>query len=149
MRKLYLLTLIALAVSVALANPGSAGVDDDSGDDDEDAIVAVVYANLEAAEDEDLDAYMATIHEDSALYENTESIMVLLFDTYDLDYEVDDLEILEITKNEAEIRLVQITRRIRGPEFDDNEATVVHTLRRSDGEWFFWESLIEDIELLD
>ena len=112
-------------------------------------IMAALEENLRAADAEDLPAYMATIHEDSDLYGSTESLMENLFELYDLDYEVETVELVSLSGGEAKLRVTQVTRKVSGPAFRDNRVTVLHALRKSGGQWKFYNTVVLKIEYLD
>ncbi len=141
--------LAALFTLVILSGYAVAGDEKRELTDDERAILDVIVANRDAAEEEDLEGYMATIHEDSPLYETTESTMEQIFDIYDLYYDIPRVEFVEVGEAEASVRVTQITGRISGPDFNDNETTAVHTLYMTDDGWMIYGSEIEEIEFLD
>jgi hypothetical protein len=146
-----LLTLVSLTAGCSvmgdmLDQPGIAPPADPDIPPD---IMAALEENLRAAEAEDLLAYMATIHEDSDLYGSTESLMENLFELYDLDYEVETLELVSLAGGEAKLRVTQVTRKVSGPAFRDNRITVLHALRKSGGQWKFYNTVVLKIEYLD
>ncbi len=121
---------------------------------DEAAVLAAVRANMAALEDEDLDGYLATIHEDAPGFGSTRKIVAQLFEDYDLAYELEKLELVEDegdeapAPGEAKVSFVQVTRKIKGGEFRDNRVTGVHTLKTSDGAWKLLATEVQNIEYL-
>ncbi len=116
---------------------------------EEGIIKSVINTNIESAENENIEEYMETIHPDSPAYEETRQTMEYLFDTYDLSYDLKDIDVIEITDQMVKVRIVQITKKVSGPEFEDNELTAVHTLKKYNDGWRFWSTDIEKIEYLD
>jgi ketosteroid isomerase-like protein len=110
---------------------------------------AVLYENVRAANAEDLDRYMATIHTSSPSYATTESTLASAFDTYDLAYELTQANVLEQSDSEATISFVLTTRKISGPAFRDNRVTGTMTLRKEDGVWKIYDQRISNIEYLE
>lgn len=114
------------------------------------AIEKLVDFHIEAANKEDIEAYMSTIHEDSTNREQNRNLMESIFDAYDLNYAVDEYEIVSITEDQAQVKIVQTTTKINGPEFRDNRLTAIHYLQKSnDDRWKFLALKITDIEYLD
>jgi hypothetical protein len=105
--------------------------------------------NLRAMEVEDLERLKQTLHPDTVFYYSTVNMSRELFDTYDLDYEIEKAELLSESGDEMRVRVVQVTRKISGPEFRDNRITVVHTLRRANGEWKLYATEVAKITYLD
>ncbi|WP_078555910.1 hypothetical protein [Bacillus alkalicellulosilyticus] len=116
---------------------------------DEEQIIEVIEKNAMAAKIEDIELYMGTIHSRSPLYESTETTMLELFATYILDYSIDEVEVVRISGNVAEVRFVQTTVKIEGPEFNDNVIEGIHVLRLEDGEWKIFETQVLDATFLN
>lgn len=107
--------------------------------------------NLYFAHTRDLNGYMGTLHPDSPLYSQTAATMRDLF-TVDatIQYELVSFDIISFEAASAEVRVVQITRKVGGTAlFRDNRIVVVHTLRRGeDGTWRIYDSEVEEVEYL-
>ena len=116
---------------------------------EEQEVIAVVKENLQTFEKEDFEAHMKTIHEESAIYEQTKNTVKLIMNQYDLKFELEDVEVLELAADEAQVRYVQTTKKIDGPEFKNNRVKGVHTLKKFNGDWKLFSSAIENIEYLD
>ncbi|NDJ75074.1 MAG: WD40 repeat domain-containing protein [Chloroflexi bacterium] len=121
----------------------------DTGSSDEDLILDLVYENLYAMEAEDIDRYMATLDPTSPGYESTRQMLAPLFTSYDLAYELLEVEVVEIDGDWATVRVVQTTRKLSGPAFQNNELDILHTAHRYQGEWRLYGSEIEDMRYLD
>ncbi len=112
-------------------------------------IMSLMNENLRALENEDMEGYMATIHEQSAGYAITEHTMLEAFDMYDLKYELIDVKVVEKSSQEAKVKFVQITQKIDGPVFRDNKISGVHILKKSDGKWKIYDTQIDSIDYLN
>jgi hypothetical protein len=59
-----------------------------------------------------------------------------LFDHFDLKYTVEKTNIVDYTGTEAVVYIVQTTKKISGPKFQDSRFSVVATFKKTDtGEW--------------
>jgi hypothetical protein len=112
-------------------------------------IMAAVSDNLKAMEREDVDATMATIDETSPGYQSTKDLIKIIFEQYDLKYELSDLKVTEKKDKEAKVSFTQVTRKVSGPEFRDNKINGVHTLRLVGGKWKIFNSVVTNTEYLD
>jgi hypothetical protein len=113
------------------------------------AIEAAVRENLRALNAEDIDAYMATIDENSPVYDFTRSFTQQLIDNYNLRYEINSLEVISQSSNEAQVQVTQTTTKIDGPEFRNNRIQAVHILKKSNGEWKIFATEVRNVEYLD
>ncbi|WP_017717977.1 hypothetical protein [Kamptonema formosum] len=113
------------------------------------AIKAAVYENLRALQREDLEGYLATIDPGSPVFEVTKALTQNLFNDYDLKYELNSLEVINIAGSEAKVRVTQTTIKIAGPDFRNNRAAVIHTLRKTNGRWKLFRTDVEKIESLN
>jgi hypothetical protein len=105
--------------------------------------IEVVQENASAMQKKDVDATMSTIDEKSPAYANTKIQLKKIFDAYELTYELKDLRIIEETKDEAKVEFTQITKKVKGPSFRDNEIRGYHILRKSDGQWKISNTVVE------
>lgn len=106
----------------------------------------VLHENARAGVNEDLNAYMATIHSNSPLYNQTEDVLKEMFATYDLDFEFYDLTVTSLTSNEAKIHFSLITRKRAGPDFRNNIVIGTMILRPDNGIWKIYNQEVEDVQ---
>lgn len=109
---------------------------------------ALVNANVDFMNQEDFDGVMSTIHPQSPSYEMTEKLVKKIFEVYDLNYKIEKLKVLEKNDNEAKVEFVQITTKLKGPDFKNNKTTGVHTLKMDDGSWKIFSTEVQDLEFL-
>ena len=118
------------------------------GERDIEAAKLTLEENIRTLNEEDLEAHMATIDEESAVFEPTKATLEVLIKTYDLETEITAVEVVESDADTIKIRAEQITKKISGPEFRDNRLKAVHTLKKRDGKWKISATEIESIEYL-
>ena len=134
-------TPVARAIPTATQRAAAGSTDEE--------ILAVVWENLRALRAEDLKAAMATLDPDSSVYATTEAFTRDIFQLYDLSYEVSDLRVVSKSGSEARVHFVQVTRRVRGPAFADNQIEGEHFLRLVEGRWFIYATKADSIRYLD
>ena len=140
--KAYFLAVLFLPL-VLFANPRVQATDSP-----EESVKATIKKNIDSLINEDIDAYMATIHEKSPAFASTKNVLINLFKTYDLNVKIPKLEVIKITDTEAVVRCTQITTKVKGPAYRDNKSIAVHTLKKSNGVWKIFASKIEKTDFL-
>ncbi len=116
---------------------------------EEQAVKDVIMKNTEAGNNEDVTAYKNTMDEDNKNYDHLDDMMSTIFSTYDLNYQVKDLKVIELKDDEAMVQFVQITKKIKGPTFRDNRIEGVHTLHKTKGGWKIYDTQIKKIDYLN
>jgi tetratricopeptide (TPR) repeat protein len=106
----------------------------------------VLHENARAGINEDLVAYMATVHPKSPLYDRTEDLLKDMFATYDLNFEFYDLTVTSLTSNEAKIHFSLLTRKRAGPDFRNNIVIGTMILRPDNGVWKIYNQTVEDVQ---
>lgn len=109
--------------------------------------VDVVHRNMEAMNDEDIAGYMATIHPEGGGYAETQAALTQLFEIYDLSTTLTDVRLESETADEARVYALMTTRKLSGPDFNNNRMDVVFVLRKHQGEWKFFNQDVLDITL--
>ena len=113
------------------------------------AIKQLLYENIEAAEQEDIETYMTTIDKNSPSREQNRMLMEWIFDSYDLNYVIEEYEIVSIADDTARVKIIQTTTKVAGADFKDNRLTGVHILKKTEDQWKFFEIEINNIEYLN
>ncbi|MEC0091101.1 hypothetical protein [Paenibacillus macquariensis] len=54
---------------------------------------------------------------------------------YDIKYEYNNIEIINVEKDTASLKLTQTSRKVAGPEFVDNQIDLIMNLSKINGEW--------------
>ena len=114
-----------------------------------DELFAIIRQNIQAANAEDIDAYMDTIHSGSPHYDQTENDLRLATSMYDLSYSTSNLSVDEISRNEAKVHFFLTTRKINGPAFRDNIIEGVFILRPDNGEWKIYKQETLEVTFLN
>lgn len=109
---------------------------------------ALVNANAEFMNQENFDGVMSTIHPQSPSYEMTEKMVKKIFEVYDLNYKIEKLKVLEKNDKEAKVEFIQVTTKLKGPDFKNNKTTGVHTLKMDGDSWKIFSTEVQDLEFL-
>lgn len=110
---------------------------------------SVVEANAKYMNEEKFDEAMNTIDKDSPAYSATESMLQQLFNRYDLNYKIESMKVISETDTDAKIEFVQVTTKINGPEFKNNRATGIHTLKKVGDSWKIYSTEMKDVKFLN
>ncbi len=113
------------------------------------AIESVVVLNLKALNEENIEAYMATIDPNSPGFEVTKNAIAQSFSIYDLNYVMNNFNVATITGNTAIVTVDQTTTKIRGPQFRNNRMVLMHQFNKSNGQWKMFSSQIQKVEYLN
>ena len=111
--------------------------------------VAVVRAQLDALNRQNLNASMDGIHPSSPMFQSTKEFGEVIFKNYKLRFMLQNVALESITADTAKVRFTQITKKISGPEFRNNRLVGVHTLKKHQGKWKIYDSKTIKIEYLD
>ncbi|AFH50444.1 Hypothetical protein IALB_2741 [Ignavibacterium album JCM 16511] len=107
-----------------------------------------IEANAKFMNEEDFDGVMSTIHPESPSYSTTEKLVKKIFDTYDLSYKLEKVKLIEKNGNEAKVEFVQLTTKIKGPEFKNNRTYGIHTLKLDGDSWKIFSTEVTDLKFL-
>lgn len=117
--------------------------------DAEGEVTAVIYENLAAHNAEDIERYMATVHSRFPGRAEMRDTLEQMYATYDLKATVKGVEVTELSKNEAKVSFVLITKKVRGPAFRDNRIKGTFILRKEEDGWVLVNQEIDTIEYLN
>lgn len=103
---------------------------------DEQAIRAVIQANADALNSQNLPAYSATLHPDSQITAYMPNVFYVLVQ-YQTRYRINDLEVEELNGGNASVWVQRSTADLSGTIEQD----IIYTLRKSGSNWkiFFME----------
>jgi hypothetical protein len=103
---------------------------------DEQAIRAVIQANADALNSQNLPAYSATLHPESQITAYMPNVFYVLVQ-YQTRYRINDLEVEELNGNNASVWVQRSTADLSGTIEQD----IIYTLRKSGSNWkiFFME----------
>lgn|GEM_PF-1137631 len=110
-------------------------------------IISVLEEQFAASNEEDLDRYMATLDPNVNGYAVTKELVGFVFEQYDLKYELNDKKIISYDGTVAYMYMVQITTKLKGPDFTDNRIeAIVKISKQKDGNWLIGDTVILDTE---
>lgn len=139
MKKLILKTFVLLSIVFLISCSSKKNYDTPE---------ALVNANADFMNQEDFDGVMSTIHPQSPSYEMTEKMVKKIFEVYDLNYKIESLKVLEQNEKEAKVEFIQVTTKLKGPDFKNNKTTGVHTLKMDGDSWKIFSTEVQDLEFL-
>jgi uncharacterized protein YchJ len=111
--------------------------------------VAVMRGQIDALNREDTAAALAVIDPDSPVYQPTKDISEKISSTYHLRYTLKEIALESENGSEAKVRFVQITEKLSGPEFRNNQIEGVHILRKKEGQWKLYNTEVSKLVYLD
>ena len=116
--------------------------------DIESKLLSVIEYNLIALQEENLTDYLSTLSvTNEELSKNTKALKSI-FSTYDLEYSIESMKVLSKSNSNAQVEVVQVTKKISGPAFNDNRTTAVHHLRLVNGDWKIFKTDLVNVEYL-
>jgi hypothetical protein len=115
----------------------------------ENAVVQVLYDNINALNNEDIVGAMKSISPESPSYDATKEITLQLFQDYEIKYTLESYKVLSLTPEKATVEIVQVTVNQNDMPFNDNRMTAVHELRPYQGQWKIYNTTIENIDYLN
>lgn len=113
------------------------------------AVRQVVEENIKATQGEDLEAVLATIHTQAPGYRAAKRQNTIMFDDYDLAYELLSFKLIGSDGDCAVARVGQRTRKKAGGRFQDNDVDIIQIFRKEDGQWKFWTQAVIEVKYLE
>lgn len=101
-------------------------------------INAVIQQNLTHTQNEDLDAMMSTVHSQSPSYMPTRQAIGQLFPVFDLKYEILEYRFIAEDDEYAYAKIKQLTTKVAGPAFNNNEIEALQIFKKENGHWKLW-----------
>ena len=108
----HTIILFAIFVLLGCSNRGSGPLD-------------LVRAHIDALNREDMAATLATLDSESPGFEATKTAISQIFQSHDLRYTIENMEIDSVNDDEARVRIVQTTEKIAGPAFRNNRIKAI------------------------
>ena len=93
-------------------------------------VIAVIKENVAATAAKDKERVLNTIADDSPQRNSTINGMDYVFANFDMEFNLEQLEVLEIKGNEAKVYYVQTTQAIRGEGFTPTRSSGIHILHK-------------------
>lgn len=98
-------------------------------------IIAVIKENIAATQAEDKDRVLKTIHKDSPQMRSTMNGMDYVFTSFDMKFELEKADVIEVNGDEAKVYYLQTTQAIRGEGFAPTRASGIHNMKKENGKW--------------
>jgi hypothetical protein len=138
------LIVAAMILLVSNAYAGGKGAEKEPEEDQD--ILRVIEKNLQAAEEEDFDAWIKTYHERARSCKARGSEMQECFRVYDMKYSLEQAKVLDKSEDEAKVWFVQVNRTVSGPDNNDKKITGVHVMKKSHGKWKIYDTEVKRIQ---
>jgi hypothetical protein len=103
-------------------------------------IIGVVKENIAATQAEDKKRVLKTIHKDCPQRRSTIQGMDYVFANFDMVFDIEKMEVIEISGEDAKVYYVQTTRSIRGAGFAPTRASGIHLMKKEDGKWKIYKT---------
>ena len=140
--------LILVAMILIVSNAYAGGKGENKGAAEDKDILRVIEKNLNAAEEEDFDAWIKTYHERARSCKARGSEMLECFRVYDMKYALEQAKVLDKSDDEAKVWFIQVNETVSGPDNNDKKITGVHVLKKSYGKWKIYDTEIKKIQEL-
>lgn len=98
-------------------------------------IIGVIKENIAATQAKDKERVLKTIHKDCPQLRSTIQGMDYVFANFDMVFDLEEIEVIEISGEDAKVYYMQTTRAIRGEGFPPTRATGIHLMKKDDGKW--------------
>jgi hypothetical protein len=138
---------LALLISIVIAASSPLFAQDSLPSDEE--LISVIRENFNAWNRKDLQGIMSTIDPASPYYSQSETMTGQVLQAYELKIELKSVKVIDKKIDEARLRIVQVTKKVSGPAFRDNETISVQTLKKIQGKWKIADSKLEDVKYYD
>jgi hypothetical protein len=142
--------LLALLLALLFVLPVYAETikEPDKKEDTATGIKGVVLKNLAACENEDSVAMMATIHTQSPSFLITKQQVEPMFENYDLKYKLTYFKYIGQDGEYAVARIRQLTEKVAGGYFQNNEIDMIQVFKKENDEWKYWSQVIIDVKYI-
>lgn len=116
---------------------------------DADLIIGAMQDNLKYSNEENIDGLLSTLELPQEAVAQVKESFKQLFAAYDLQFSIDSTKIIYFSDNEAALYAVQTTKKLKGPEFQDNTSKSVTSLKKTDdGKWKLVQTFVLDAQPL-
>lgn len=109
--------------------------------------MSVIKVNQDAINERNIDKYLSTIT--SEAHKETYDELNELFETYELETEVQLIEVVRCQANQATLRVTQKTINNNDQNFHDHISVSGLTLLKQDNRWVISESVMEETYSLE
>lgn len=140
--KRYLFAMfVAVSAAVVFAACGSKS-------EAEAELKAVVLKNMEATQNEDIEGALKTLDVPQAQLDLNRQVMEELFELYDLEYRLVSFKVVKCEGDTAVVEVVQETKKVSGPAFQDNLTTTEQQMKKGPDGWKIVGTKIKEMKAL-
>jgi hypothetical protein len=98
-------------------------------------IIGVIKENIAATQAKDKERVLKTIHKDCPQLRSTIQGMDYVFANFDMVFDLEKIEVIELSGEDAKVYYMQTTRAIRGQGYPPTRATGIHIMKIENGKW--------------
>jgi hypothetical protein len=98
-------------------------------------IIGVIKENIAATQAKDKARVLKTIHKDCPQLKSTIQGMDFVFANYDMVFNLEEIEVIELSADDAKVYYKQTTRATRGEGYPPTRATGIHLMKKENGKW--------------
>lgn len=138
MKTLFLLMCISFSTLLVVNTEVVAKTEPSENTEITKALEQVIHENAKQMKTENIEGTMATIHSQSTLYASSKNLIARLFASYKLDYEITNIKFIAHVDELAYVRVKQITKKVSGPAFKNNELDMLQIFKQEDVKWKIW-----------
>jgi hypothetical protein len=91
--------------------------------------------NIAATQAKDKARVLKTIHKDCPQLKSTIQGMDFVFANYDMVFNLEEIEVIELSADDAKVYYKQTTRATRGEGYPPTRATGIHLMKKENGKW--------------
>jgi hypothetical protein len=98
-------------------------------------IIGVIKENIAATQAKDKERVLKTIHKDCPQLRSTIQGMDYVFANFDMVFDLEKIEVIELSGEDAKVYYMQTTRAIRGQGYPPTRSTGIHLMKKENGKW--------------
>jgi type IV secretory pathway VirJ component len=98
-------------------------------------IISVIRENIAATQAKDKERVLKTIHKDCPQLRSTIQGMDYVFANFDMIFDLEKIEVIELSGEDAKVYYMQTTRAIRGQGYPPTRSTGIHIMKKENGKW--------------
>jgi hypothetical protein len=95
----------------------------------------IIMKNIAYTQAEDLDGFMSTLDPGTPQLEQIKLGLQQTFAAYDMNYTVNNMELISVENDKASVKASVTTKKISGAAFQDNQIDEIINLTKVNGEW--------------
>lgn len=115
----------------------------------EELVRQVLEQNLVASQQEDIDAYMTTMHTQSLAWIPTKNQLEMTFSNFDLNYHLDSFDYVAEDNEYAYAKIWLKTTKNAGGAFNDNRLQALVVFKQEKGAWKIWSQANMQVKYLN